>query len=397
VRKLINKGSERSGNEVKRLKIAIITPGAYSIPGNKSSSVEFVVQRTSNLLQKDVDVIIFGKKTKDQSFIERQGHLTYYRYHFNTKTYIQNVVEQLQQDKPDIIQIENRPRFIKFIRQAFPSAKIILTLHSVTFISPPYMKEEKMLRYYLNQTDAIVVNSHFLRNFLIEKTNGNAKKIFVNHLGVNTDQFKPKWQLDSTATLEILKKELGVTNNKILLYVGRLVEIKGVHHILEAMPVLIKADPSIRLIIAGSPSEDKEYSDHLRNLAGNVKDHVVFTSFIPNDKIHELFQLSDLLLVPSAQNEAFGLVNLEAMSTGTPVIATNSGGMPEIIDHGKTGFLIDRSNVHEELTKHVLELLSNPEKIQQMGQESVLRVRNYFTWQHSVERLLKLYRKLKEG
>jgi spore coat protein SA len=381
---------------VNRLKIAIITPGVYPIPGNKSSSVELVVQKTSNLLQKDVDVIIFGKKTRNQSFIERQGHLTYYRYDFNTKTYIKNVVEQLQHDKPDIIQIENRPRFVKFIRQAIPNAKIILNLHSVTFISPPYMKEQ-MLQYYLNKTNVIVVNSHFLRNYIIEKTNGNAQKIFVNHLGVNTDQFKPKWQLDSTATLEILKKELGVFNNKILLYVGRLVEIKGVHHILEAMPELIKADPSIRLIISGSLSEHKEYSDHLRNLAANVMDHVIFTSFIPNDKIHELFQLSDLLLVPSAQNEAFGLVNLEAMSTGTPVIATNSGGMPEIIDHGKTGFLIDRSNVREELTKHVLELLSNPEKIQQMGHESVLRVRNYFTWQHSVERLLKLYRKLKEG
>ncbi|MEH7493228.1 glycosyltransferase family 4 protein [Neobacillus niacini] len=378
-----------------RLKIAIITPGVYPIPGNKSSSVELVVQNTSNLLQKYVDVNIFGKKTKNQSFIERQGNITYYRYHFNTKTYIKKIIEQLQQDKPDIIQIENRPRFVKFIRQAIPNVKIILSLHSVTFISPPYMKDE-MLLYYLDQTNAIVVNSHFLRNHLIEKTNCNANKIFVNYLGVNTDQFKPKWQLDSTAPLEIIKQELGVSNNKVLLYVGRLVEIKGVHYILEAMPELIKADPTIRLIIAGSPREHKVYSEHLRNLAESVKDHVVFTSFIPNDKIHELFQISDLLLVPSAQNEAFGLVNLEAMSTGIPVIATKSGGMPEIIDHGKTGLLIDPSNVSEELTKHIPDLLSNPEKLEQMGKESVLRVRNYFTWQHTVERLLKFYRNLIE-
>jgi spore coat protein SA len=378
-----------------RLKIAIITPGAYPIPGSKSSSVELVVQKTSNLLQKDADVIIFGKKSKNQSFIERQGNITYYRYHFNTKTYIQEVVEQLQQDKPDIIQIENRPRFVKFIRKAIPDAKIILFLHSVTFISPPYMKDQ-MLKYYLNQTNLIVVNSHFLRNYLIENTNGNANKIYVNHLGVNTDQFKPKWQLDSTETLEILRKKLGISNNKVLLYVGRLVEIKGVHHILEAMPELIKADPSIRLIIAGSPSEHKIYSDYLRNLAEGVKDFVVFTSFIPNDKVHELFQISDLLVVPSAKNEAFGLVNLEAMSTGTPVIATKSGGMPEIIDHGKTGLLLDSSNVRKELTKHILDLLSNPGKIKQMGKESVLRVKNYFTWQHTADRQLMLYRLLQE-
>lgn len=378
-----------------RLKIAIITPGVYPIPGKKSTSVELVVHKTSNLLQKDVDVIIFGKKTKNQSFIERQGHITYYRYEFNSKTYIQNVVEQLQQDKPDIIQIENRPKYVKLIRQAIPTAKIILTLHSVTFISPPYMRK-RLLKNYLTQTNVIVVNSQFLKNYVIERTNLDSTKIVVNHLGVNTDQFKPKWQLDSTSSLEELRKKLGVFDHKILLYAGRLVQIKGVHHILEAMPEIIKADPSIRLIIAGSSFGHKSYLDHLQKLAESVKDHVVFTSFISNDEIHELFQLSDLLLVPSAQNEAFGLVNLEAMSTGTPVIATKSGGIPEIIEHGKTGYLLDPSNIRDDLTKHILDLLSNPLKLQRMGQECVLRVKKHFTWQHTVDRQLKLYRLMQE-
>jgi spore coat protein SA len=385
---------------VPRLKIAIITPGVYPIPGNKSSSVELVVQNTSNLLQKDVDVIIFGIKMKKQSIFERSGNITFYRYEFNTKPYIQQVVEQLQRDKPDIIQIENRPRIVRSIRHAFPNAKIILNLHSVKFISHPYMNEQALINY-LNLTDSIMVNSHFLKNYILNRTNCDSEKIFVNHLGVNTEQFKSKWDLDSRPTKEIIKKELGVSNNKILLYVGRLIEIKGVHHILEALPELIKVDPSIRLLIAGSALEKStkhtSYINQLKKQTESIKDHVVFTSFIPHDRIHTLFQISDLLLVPSEQNEAFGLVNVEGMSTGIPVIATESGGMPEIIDHGKTGFLIDPSNVREELTKHILDLLSNPEKIQQMGQESVLRVRNYFTWQHTVERLLMLYWKLTEG
>jgi spore coat protein SA len=156
-------------------------------------------------------------------------------------------VEQLQHDKPDIIQIENRPKFVKFIRQAIPTAKIILTLHSVTFISPPYMND-RLLINYLDQANAIVVNSHFLKTFLIEKTNCNAKKIFVNHLGVNTERLKPKWQLDNTVSLDFLREELGVSHNKIFLYVGRLVEIKGVHHILEAMPESLELTPQFRHI-----------------------------------------------------------------------------------------------------------------------------------------------------
>jgi spore coat protein SA len=385
---------------VKRLKVAIITPGSYPIPGSKSSSVELVVQHTSKLFQKDVDVIIFGMKTRKQLFIERSGNITFYRYSFKTKTYIQQVIEQLQHDLPDIIQIENRPRIVKAIRRAFPKAKIILNLHSVKFISPPYMKEQILISY-LNQTDAIMVNSHFLKNYIVNQTNCNSEKIIVNHLGVNTEQFKSKWELVSRSSLEVLKKELGVSNYKILLYVGRLIEIKGVHHILEAMPELIKADPSIRLVIAGSTlefsSKHTEYTARLIKQTEEIKDYVVFTSFIPHDKIHELFQIADLLVVPSAENEAFGLVNVEGMSTGTPVIATKSGGMPEIIEHGKTGFLIDPNNVRGEITKYILYLLSNSAKIQQMGQESVLRVRNNFTWEHTVERLIKLYHELQEG
>jgi spore coat protein SA len=68
------------------------------------------------------------------------------------------------------------------------------------------------------------------------------------------------------------------------------------------------------------------------------------------------------------------------MSTGTPVITTKSGGIPEIIEHGKTGFIIDPSNIREDLTKHILNLLSNPLKLQRMGKKCVLRVRNNFTW-----------------
>ena len=199
------------------------------------------------------------------------------------------------------------------------------------------------------------------------------------------------------ANVARLKKEWGVTDRKVLLFVGRLIEIKGIHHILEAMPALIKADPSIILFIAGSSlaptSETRAYEVRLQELADRVKGHVIFNSFITHDEIHTWFQMADLLLVPSVA-EPFGLVNVEAMAVGTPVIATNSGGIPEIIEHGKTGILIHPERVVDELTWQIVKLLSNPGQIIKMGVDSALHVRAHFTWLHTAQRQLALYRGL---
>jgi spore coat protein SA len=382
---------------IQRKKVAIITPGSFPIPGVKSSSVEMVVGKLADLLQEEVDIFIFGKKTMKQPFFEKKGSITFYRYHFQYNTYIQQIIDQLQEIEPDIIQIENRPRFARAVRLAMPKTKIILVQQSTQFMSRPHIGKRELLNC-LDATDAIVVNSHFLKEYLMKESSCSSAKITVNHLGADIDQFQPKWQSDK-ASAEILKEEWGVTNKKILLYAGRLVEIKGVHHILEAMPELIKADPSIVLFIAGitlfpSP-ENKAYVENLKKLAEKVKDHVIFTPFITHDEIHQWYQMADLLVVPSVA-EPFGLVYVEAMAVGTPVIATKSGGIPEIIDHERTGILISPDQVREELTSQIINLFSNPTKIKQMGEAGIQCIRNHFTWPLTAQRQLELYRKLTE-
>jgi spore coat protein SA len=383
----------------KRLKIAMISPGTFPISGGKSSSIEMLMKKLANLFQSEADVFMFGKKFRKQPEFETKGSITYYRYTSSKdKTYIDQSMEQLQVIKPDIIHIENRPRFAKVVRLTMPNAKIVLALQSTLFMSRPHIRKEELVTC-LESADAIIVNSHFLKIHMIKETLCSASKISVNYLGVDTDQFQPKWDLEQKEKAEMLKKVWGVTDRKILLYAGRLIKIKGVHHILEAMPELIKVDPSIILFIAGtslSPtSENLAYEARLRDLAEKVKGHVIFASFITHDEIHTWFQMADLLLVPSAA-EPFGLVNVEAMAVGTPVIATNSGGIPEIIQHGKTGILIDPEQVLMELTWQILKLLSNPEKIRKIGVDSALHVRANFTWVHTAQRQLALYRDLLE-
>jgi spore coat protein SA len=381
----------------RRLKVAMITPGTFPISGGKSSSIEMLMEKLATLFQGEADVFVFGKRFRKQPDFERKGSISFYRYlPSKNNPYINQTIKQLQEIMPDIIHIENRPRFVRAVRLAMPHARIILVMQSTLFMSRPHIGNVELMTC-LQGADAIVVNSHFLKNHMLKENLCSSLKITVNHLGVDVDQFQPKWHYEQKERAELLKKKWGLANRKILLYAGRLIEIKGVHHILEAMPELIKGDPSIILFIAGSSlsptSENRAYENRLQELAKKVKGHVIFNSYITHDEIHTWFQMADLVLVPSVA-EPFGLVNVEAMAVGTPVIATNSGGIPEIIEHGKTGILIHPERVLYELTWHILKLLSNPEKIMKMSVDSALHVRANFTWERTAQRYLALYRKI---
>jgi spore coat protein SA len=378
-----------------KLKVAIITPGSFPIPSPNSSSVETVVESLTAVLSKEVDFTIFGKKTKELHRKEKRGDITYIRF---KKRYLNRVMEELQKVKYDIIQIENRPKFVSTIRQLFPDAQIWLSLHSTKYISNPHINREELFRE-LSFSDKIIVNSHFLKKYLTTKSNEHDYKIFVNHLGVDTMQFQSKWQSPPLRQVQEIKKMLNLGGHYHLLYVGRLRKMKGVEMLLKAIPKVVKKHPTIRLTIVGSAfygsNRKTGYVNHLYQLAEGVSEHVKFVPFIPHNQIHFWFQAADIVIVPSIGKEAFGLVNIEAMACGNPIIATNIGGMPEIIQHGYTGFLINPEDAENQLAAFLDKLLSNPSLIKEMGENCVLNVLKHFTWERSAHRLLEQYLQIK--
>ncbi|MEH6956127.1 glycosyltransferase family 4 protein [Neobacillus drentensis] len=376
-------------------KVAIITPGSFPIPSSRSSSVETVVEMQTNVLQNDIQFTVFGKKTKDLPSVDKQGNISYVRIIYRHWTrYLSKVISKLSKLNPDIIQIENRPKYIPLIRHKFQNALIILSLHSTMFISKSHIEKEALISN-LHQADKIIVNSHFLKDYLIKLTDCDANKVIVNYLGVDTTQFQSKWSLNQINNKEKFIKQMNLVGRKIILFVGRLRKIKGIHKILRAMPSIIQAVPDTLLLIAGSAFYGSErgtiYVDKLFELAKNFPEHVRFVSFIPHEEIHHWFEAAEIVLVPSIGQEAFGLVNVEAMACGVPVIATKMGGMPEVIEHGRTGYLIDPQNIEVELSNCVIQLLNNPKKVELLGLNSVERVMEHFTWEKSSNRILQLY------
>lgn len=377
--------------------ITIVTPGTFAIPSNRNSSVERVVMSVCRQLKTKVEFDIIARKTKNQLMNVRKNGLRYRRIQYKNPTnYIRKAASLLTNKKNCIIQVENRPKMAKFLKNKFPHRQVWLHLHSTTFMTSPKIHSRDLIKC-LSSVDKIIVNSYFLKNEITQMFSQLSPKIIVNHLGVDTKQFISKWSEDGIKKREKLIRHLGYEGKKIILFAGRLIEIKGIHYILDALPEIIETIPNVVCIIAGSAFYGKnKMTDYVRTLhqKGNaMPQHVRFIPYVNYNEMQNWYLIADTVIVPSFEKEAFGLVNVEAMACGIPVIATSSGGIKEIVDHEKTGILINPDNVEEEIKSAVLDLLMDSHKSKWMGESAVQRVHSHFTWKHTAERMYDQYMK----
>ncbi len=375
--------------------VVFVTPGSFVIPSGKSSSVELVVEQVALRLRKHVRVAVIGRRSRRLPPMEIRQGVRYERVPaVSPRRYVEGVSRKLKKLRPKVIQVENRPRFAGFLKRKHPRAQVWLSLHSVTFVSRPHIRRSE-LRRCLAAADRIVVNSHYLKNEMIRRDPRVKAKIVVNHLGVDPNRFVSRWSPEGAARREAMLRRLGLQDRKIILFVGRLIRIKGVHHLLAAMPEIVGKVPEALLLVVGGAFYGSKrltrYVRRLRRKSAPLRKHVRFVPYVPHGEVDEWFRLADVLVVPSARREAFGLVNVEAMAAGVPVIATRAGGMPEIVEEGVTGLTVEPDALGSRLAQAVVSLLQNGNEARRMGEQSVERVQRLFTWDRMAERWLKLY------
>lgn len=309
------------------------------------------------------------------------------------KKYISAVYLRLKTLRPDLIQVENRPRFAYFLKKKMPKSRVWLYLHSTTFISKRHIGTQQLARS-LRAVDRIVVNSVFLKNHIGEQFPGLKGKISVNHLGVDPDSFTSRWSKKGGQLREGWLRKHGMQGRKIILFLGRLIPMKGVHHLLRVVPDIVKEEPSALFVIVGSAfygsKRKTPYVRKLERAAKPYSKHVRFIPYVPYDQVARWFGAADIAVVPSSAREAFGLVNVEAMAAGIPVIATRAGGMKEIVADGETGYLLDPNMLQSQLKSRLTQLLRDETLRKRLGKASAERVREQFTWQHTADRWIKM-------
>ena len=242
--------------------------------------------------------------------------------------------------------------------------KIVTTLHGtdITLIGlePSF---HPIIRHSLEQSDAVTAVSQYL----CEKTNQNfntSKNIEKIPNFVDTNLYRyhsyPK-----------LKRKIAPNGEKILIHVSNFRPVTRVMDVIKIFGEVIQSFPA-KLLLVGDGPDRAEAEMACRELG--ICDHVRFLgkqlSFV------ELLCISDIFLLPS-QSESFGLSGLEAMSCGVPVVASNIGGIPELVEHGETGFVAEMGDVSR-MAKYVCELFDNPKKLKAFSENSRQRTLELF-------------------
>ncbi len=380
------------------LRAAFITPGAFPIPSSMGGSVERVVEKVVPRLLPYADATIYGRAGKKLSVSGNLNGVPVVRFPGADKSrYFRQVCARLKKSRPDIIQVENRPLWIPRLKRAFPHSRIWINLHSTTFISSRYMNKLQRQRC-LQAADYIQVNSEFLHSYITEHVPQVAGKIRVNHLGVDAQRFPGRYSPEGRSMREGGRALRGWGDRPIVLYVGRLIPQKGVHHFLATLPELVSRVPDVLVVIVGSAlygsHRQTGYVKRLYKQAHRWKKHVHFEPYVPHNEIPKWFAMADIAVVPSIGREAFGLVNLEAMAAELPVIATRAGGIKEVVVDGLTGYLVSTAYpaIVPELASQINYLLGNEAVRKEMGSRGRERVLNHFLWQHTADRWLSFQR-----
>ncbi|MGD8506031.1 MAG: glycosyltransferase family 4 protein [Candidatus Bathyarchaeota archaeon] len=177
------------------------------------------------------------------------------------------------------------------------------------------------------------------------------------------------------------------SHEKLVLAVGRLVPQKGIEYLIQAVPSVARRFPEAKFIIVG----EGWYRDHLQYQAGTTGQagRIKFTGFIPDHELIALTKSADVLVVPSIY-EPFGIVALEGMAAGAPVVASKVGGLAEIIEHDKTGVLVYPGNP-DSIAWGINHVLSNPDHARWLAQNAKRTVPKAFSWKAIAKKTVKLY------
>ncbi|MDP4098478.1 glycosyltransferase family 4 protein [Paenibacillus sp. P96] len=369
-------------------RLAVVTPGSFVIPSTRSSSVERVIEHTIPPVADPRRTRIYGIRGEGLPARGRLNRIPCIRYP-RGKKYIPSVIRDLKRWSAQLADVHNRPFAAYRIKRACPHIPVILTLHSTTFMRPPYMIQGKESAL-LAPLDRIVVNSEYVKQVVISKAPQAADKIMINYPGVQLEHFRQRWTAEGEADRLARLYEAGWHNRRILLYVGRLVPGKGVHRLFEALPRIIAFCPDVLLLVVGSAfygrRRSTSYTRVLEEQAAKVRDYVRFIPYTPHDQLAGWYQLADLVIVPSLRDEAFGLVNLEAMAAAVPVVAARTGGIPEVVKDGITGMLVSPERIEVELPEAIIRLLQEPMTRRRMGLAGLQEASGRFLWEHASKR-----------
>ena len=237
-------------------------------------------------------------------------------------------------------------------------------------------------RRVFREAERVFPVSAYTGRAVLEETGAAEDRVVVVHNGVNPAIFKP------TTVSPADEARYRPRGERLLLTVTRLYPYKGVDRMLEALPAIAQAVPDVRYLVVGEGPD----LERLQRLAASLglQDRVSFLGRRTVAEIVSLYNLADLFVLLTREEppdvEGFGLVFLEAAACGLPSLGGRSGGIPEAIEDGRTGWLVDPRDPRA-IAATTIDLLKSPERMQRAS-EYCLRTAPERTWERVAERLM---------
>ena len=250
------------------------------------------------------------------------------------------------------------------------------------------IKNRFMIRSTFSNVNKIIAFSESTRSKIKERYNPSNKKLVTIYPGISVPEI-------SQDQVKYLRKKFSIEDNDfIVLFVGRLVKRKGADDLIHS--VAMAKDEDIKLFIIGDGPERERLKELVRDL--NVERQIIFAGEIYYRDIFKFYELASVFCMPSkylrneGDIEGLGIVFLEAQMYGVPVIGTNSGGIPEAIENGKSGFIVPENNP-EAIREKILELKNNNELHRKMSVYATRFVQKKFNWKRCIDKHIKIYGK----
>ena len=226
---------------------------------------------------------------------------------------------------------------------------------------------EWMLTY---ESSEVIVNSNYMKNEVQRLFGLPYDKINVIPNGVNL-------QLFSNVNVDYdFRRQYAMDNEKIILYVGRLVYEKGIQNLIAAMPKILDRYHDSKLIICGRGGMIDDLREQVKYLG--IDNKVYFAGYCDSKKMQKMYKCADVAVFPSTY-EPFGLVAIESMLSGTPTIVSDVGGLNEIVEHGVTGMKSYAGNANS-IADSVLALLFDPKLCANISQNAIKKVKENYNW-----------------
>lgn len=376
------------------MRVLMIVTEKLPVPPVRGGAIQTYIAAVAPLLGRQHQLTILGVTDPSLPQTERQDGVEYVRIPGGLlDNYCEGVVSFLRGRQFDLIHIFNRPRLVLPVRSVAPGARLVLSMHNDMFHAQKIHPAEASAA--IEQLERIVTVSDYVGKQIGALFPAAIPKLQTVYSGVDLDRFVPPTNGEAMRVRRDLRSAHGLSDKKVILFVGRLSPKKGADVLLRALPEIARQRRDVALVLVGSKwyGEDKvsDYVAYVRALAARSPVPVVTSGFVPPEEVHQWFWTGDLFVCASQWEEPLARVHYEAMASGLPIVTTRRGGNPEVIDGAGVGVVVDEPESPSVLGGVIAKLLGDGAACRKMGLAGRRLSERSFGWQRVAEEIATLW------